>query len=81
MKDQFDDAIQGAASDLRSNNQPFRDNITTNQRQFQDNINALAAERQRIQQILSRYNGQPPYPAVPASLVPKGTPRLNSSQV
>ena len=77
LKDQFDDAIQGAASDLRTNNQQFRDNMTTNQQQFQDNINALSAERRRIQQILSRYNGQPPYPPVPLLLQQS---RLTSSQ-
>ena len=78
LKDQFDTAIQGAASDLRSNNQQFRDNITANQQQFQDNLNALAAQRQSIQQILSRYNnGQPPNPLAHTLLKP-GT-RLNSS--
>jgi len=62
LKDQFDAAIRGAVSDMQSNNQQLRNNMTVNQQQFQENINALSAERQRIQQILNRYNGPPSAP-------------------
>jgi chromosome segregation ATPase len=61
LKNQFDSAIRGAASDMRFNNQQFASNISANQQQFQQNMNALSAERQRIQQMLNRYNGPPPY--------------------
>jgi chromosome segregation ATPase len=44
IKDQFDAAIRDAASDMQANNQQFRNNVT-----------ALAAERQRINDLISRH--------------------------
>ncbi|MBS0603798.1 MAG: hypothetical protein JSS60_02040 [Verrucomicrobia bacterium] len=44
LREQFDIAIRDAAQHMQSNNQQFRDNVS-----------ALAAERQRIQHLLSRH--------------------------
>ena len=46
LKGQFDTAIQDAASNFRSNNH-----------QFQENVNALATERQRIHDLINRHFG------------------------
>lgn len=46
LKGQFDTAIQDAASNFQANNH-----------QFQDNVNALASERQRIHDLISRHFG------------------------
>ena len=77
LKDQFDAAIRDAASDMRSNNQQLQNNITIQQQQSQENVNALAVERERIHQLLSRYNGQPF--SLPSSSLLKPGNRLNSS--
>jgi chromosome segregation ATPase len=66
LRNQFDTAIRDAVSSMQFNNQQFRDNMSENQQTFQDNINALSAERERIQQILNRYN-RPPLPTASQS--------------
>jgi chromosome segregation ATPase len=64
LRNQFDTAIQDAVSSMQGNNQQFRDQMSTNQDQFQKNIAELSEERGRIGQMLemlqTRVLGNPP---------------------
>jgi chromosome segregation ATPase len=70
LRNQFDTAIQDAVSSMQFNNQQFRNHMSVNQQQFQDNINALSVERQRIQQMLNRYQESPSCIIPPTSTQP-----------
>ncbi len=55
LKTQFDEVV----SNMQSNNQAFRNNISSNQQQIKETLDALTADREKIQQMLNRYNTPP----------------------
>jgi chromosome segregation ATPase len=78
LRNQFDIAIRDAVSSMQSNNQQFRDNISANQQQFQDNLTGLAAERQRIQQMLDRFHESSRFTPLPTSQTSTRTTAINA---